>query len=172
MTSPALHTIGYEGRSIGDFLATLETAGINLLIDVRDVPISRKPGFSKTVLANVLATRNIGYLHLKGLGDPKLGRIAAREGRFKDFRRIFAAHLRSEIAQVDMIRGIEAASKQSACLLCFERDHRFCHRCMIAEEMAFRSGFELVHLGIQSPLTRNNHKRRKRSHDRALDLIG
>ena len=172
MTSPALHTIGYEGSSIGDFLATLETAGINLLIDVRDVPISRKPGFSKNGLASVLAMHNIEYLHLKGLGDPKPGRIAAREGRYKDFRRIFAAHLRSKIAQADMVRGIEAASSKMACLLCFERDHRYCHRCIVAQEMACRSGVDLVHLGVQPDLTRNSAKGRKRAHDGAPALVG
>ena len=110
-------------------------------------------------LASALAMRNIEYLHLKGLGDPKPGRIAAREGRYKDFRRIFAAHLRSKIAQADMTRGIEAASSKMACLLCFERDHRYCHRCMVAEEMACRSGFDLVHLGVQPGLIAEQRQR-------------
>lgn len=172
MAVRALHTIGYEGSSIDDFLAMLESAGINLLIDVRDVPISRKRGFSKNGLASSLALRRIEYLHLKGLGDPKPGRVAAREGRYKDFQRIFAAHLRTEIAQVDMIRGIEAASNKMACLLCFERDHRYCHRCMVAEEMACRSGFKLVHLGAQPGPTRKSAKALKCAHDGDTALLG
>ena len=71
-----------------DLFASLKANRVKLLIDVRDVPISRKPGFSKTSLAQGLADAGIGYLHLKGLGDPKPGRIAAREGRFSDFCRI------------------------------------------------------------------------------------
>lgn len=172
MTSQALHTIGYEGSSIGDFLATLEAVRIKLLIDVRDVPISRKPGFSKSALARSLAMHGIEYLHLKGLGDPKPGRIAARDGRYKDFRRIFAAHLRSVIAQADMIRGIEAASNKTACLLCFERDHRYCHRGLVAKEMACRGGFGLVHLCVQPGLTKKSALGRKCIHDGAHALVG
>jgi uncharacterized protein (DUF488 family) len=148
MPTAALHTIGYEGSSIEDFLTTLTHVGIDLLIDVRDVPISRKKGFSKNGLAQQLRAQGVDYLHLKGLGDPKPGRIAAREGRFEDFRRIFNAHLHSETAQVDLARGIEAAKDRFACLLCFERDHKHCHRCIVAEEMARRGGFRLVHLGV------------------------
>lgn len=149
----ALHTIGYEGSSIDDFLLTLERVGIDLLIDVRDVPISRKKGFSKNLLSTALQSRGIKYLHLKGLGDPKPGRIAAREGRFADFRRIFNAHLQTTDAQEDMTRGIAASGSGHACLMCFERDHRNCHRCIVAEEMARRGGFRLVHLGVNAAAT-------------------
>jgi len=172
MIAKALHTIGYEGSSIGDFLATLETAGIDLLIDVRDVPISRKPGFSKTALSSWLATRDIEYLHLKGLGDPKPGRIAAREGRYADFRHIFASHLKSSVAKSDMRRGIEAATGKIACLMCFERDHSHCHRCMVAEEMTRQGGFRLVHLGVRSGLNKKSGKGSNRTHDGALALVG
>ena len=119
MKPRTLYTIGYEGSSIDEFLTALEAAGIALVIDVRDVPISRKRGFSKNALAGLLAMRKMQYLHLKGLGDPKPGRIAAREGRYADFRRIFGVHLRSDIGQADIARGIEAALEKPACLLCF-----------------------------------------------------
>ena len=148
MAKLVLHTIGYEGSSIDEFLGTLQLSGIDLVIDVRDVPFSRKKGFSKTVLAGHLTGRGMEYLHLKGLGDPKPGRIAAREGRYDDFRQIFGAHLKSRVAQTDVMRGIEAAQGRKACLLCFERDHSNCHRCIVAEEMAARGGFRLVHIGV------------------------
>jgi uncharacterized protein (DUF488 family) len=172
MTLNTLHTIGYEGSSIGAFIATLEAVGIDLLIDVRDVPISRKPGFSKSALASWLATCGTDYLHLKGLGDPKSGRAAAREGRYDDFRRIFAAHLQTDVAQMDLIRGVDAASGKMACLLCFERDHKHCHRYMVAEEMVRRGGFRLVHLSVQFGLTKKSGTRGKRTHDGALALVG
>jgi Protein of unknown function, DUF488 len=149
MATKALHTIGYEGSSLEDFLFTLNHVGIDLLIDVRDMPISRKKGFSKIRLSQSLERSGVGYLHLKGLGDPKPGRIAAREGRFADFRRIFSTHLRSEPAEEDLALGIEAASNRFACLMCFERDHRNCHRCMVADEMARLGGFRIVHLCVQ-----------------------
>lgn len=172
MKQKNLHTIGYEGSSIGDFLATLKAFRIELLIDVRDVPISRKPGFSKTALSGWLETCDIEYLHLKGLGDPKPGRIAAREGRFDDFRQIFGAHLKSSAAQTDMRRGLDAASQRMACLLCFERDHTHCHRCIVADQMARHGGFRLVHLGVQSGLKAKIGRGFEHTHDGALALVG
>ncbi len=148
MPTRALHTIGYEGSSIEDFLSTLGRVGIELLIDVRDVPISRKKGFSKSRLSGALQSKGINYLHLKALGDPKPGRVAAREGRIDDFRRIFNAHLRSAAAQEGLAHSVAAAQDCHACLMCFERDHQNCHRCIVAEEMARRGGFRLVHLGV------------------------
>ena len=62
-----LFTVGYEGRKPNDLFASLQRCGVDLLIDVRDVPISRKSGFSKNALADGLASAGIGYLHLKGL---------------------------------------------------------------------------------------------------------
>jgi uncharacterized protein (DUF488 family) len=148
MTEEVLHTIGYEGSSIDDLVETLLRVGVDLLIDVREVPISRKRGFSKRLLADRLADHDIDYLHLKGLGDPKPGRQAARERRYRDFQRIFLAHLRSEAAELDLRKGIEAARGRCACLLCFEKDHEHCHRDMVASRMADLDGFTLVHLQV------------------------
>ena len=153
MANAVLHTIGYEGSSIDEFLGTLLLTGVDLVIDVRDVPISRKKGFSKTALAGRLAGSGMEYIHLKGLGDPKPGRIAAREGRYDDFRQIFGAHLKGQIAQTDVMRGIQAAQGRRACLLCFERDHTNCHRCIVAEDMAAKGGFRLVHLSVRTGMS-------------------
>jgi uncharacterized protein (DUF488 family) len=150
-----LFTIGYEGCKPSDLFAKLQANGIGLLIDVRDVPISRKPGFSKTSLSQGLMDAGVGYLHLKSLGDPKPGRIAARDGRFSDFRRIFTAHMMSTAAQQALAEAVAAASKSVACLLCFEQDHTNCHRCIVADSMARSGKFNLVHL-IAAPLA--SHK--------------
>ena len=172
MSINELYTIGYEGSSIKDFLTALESVGIGLLIDVRDVPISRKPGFSKSALSGQLATCDIEYLHLKGLGDPKPGRIAAREGRYDDFRQIFGEHMKSSVAQTDIRRGLDAASSKMTCLLCFERDHTHCHRCIVADEMARRGGFRLIHIGVRTGLKAQMGKGCERTHDGKLALVG
>jgi uncharacterized protein (DUF488 family) len=164
-----LFTIGYEGCKPTDLFATLRANGVTLLIDVRDVPISRKPGFSKTALADGLDGEGIAYMHLKGLGDPKPGRIAAREGRFSDFRRIFGAHMKSTAAQQALGEAVTAASKAIACLLCFEQDHINCHRCIVADSMARRGKFELVHLRNSISLGRRG---RISSDDRTPAYIG
>jgi uncharacterized protein (DUF488 family) len=102
-------TIGYEGSSLEDFISTLQKAGVDTLIDVRDVPISRKRGFSKSILREVLSPNDIAYVHLKGLGDPKPGREAARSGNFAEFESIFSAHMRTAPVQADLKTAIEIA---------------------------------------------------------------
>ena len=88
-------TIGYEGATQAELIATLRNAGVRQLIDVRAVPLSRKAGFSKNVLRNGLAEAGIDYLHLRGLGTPPEGREAARKGRHADLARIYAEQLKS-----------------------------------------------------------------------------
>ena len=166
-----LFTVGYEGSMPSNLFAILRDSGVTLLIDVRDVPISRKPGFSKTALAQGLDGVGIRYLHLKGLGDPKPGRVAAREGRFSDFRRIFAAHMMTTAAQQALSEAVAAASKSIACLLCFEQDHTNCHRCIVAESMARRGRFSLVHLAA-APIVARTSKGRISSNDRTPAYIG
>jgi len=166
-----LYTVGYEGCKPSDLFAGLQDSGVTLLIDVRDVPISRKPGFSKTALSQGVDEAGIRYLHLKGLGDPKPGRVAAREGRYSDFRRIFAAHMMTTAAQQALLEAVAAASNSVACLLCFEQDHTNCHRCIVAESIAQRGRFNLVHL-TAAPLIARTSKGRISSNDRTPAYIG
>lgn len=153
MAMTTLYTIGYEGSSITDFLSTLGSAGVEQIIDVREVPISRKAGFSKSKLTSFLSEYDIDYVHLKNLGDPKMGRIAAREGRFADFREIYANHLRTQAAKNEVLSAVESAKRKTSCLLCFERDHHFCHREMVANQMAKIGEFKIVHLGVRIGLS-------------------
>jgi uncharacterized protein (DUF488 family) len=167
-----LFTIGYEGCKPSDLFAKLQANGVGLLIDVRDVPISRKPGFSKTSLSQGLMDAGVGYLHLKSLGDPKPGRIAAREGRFSDFRRIFTAHMMTTAAQQALAEAVAAASKSVACLLCFEQDHTNCHRCIVADSMARSGKFNLVHLSAAPLASHKVSRGRISSDDRTPAHIG
>jgi uncharacterized protein (DUF488 family) len=166
-----LFTVGYEGSKPADLFSSLRTSGVKLVIDVRDVPISRKPGFSKTALSDGLASAGIKYLHLKGLGDPKPGRIAARERRYADFRRIFRSHMRTTAAQQSLAAAITAASKSVTCLLCFEQDHTNCHRCIVAESMVHNGKFYVVHLKT-AVVRRNTCRDRISWYDRTTAHIG
>ena len=65
-----LYTVGYEGRSIDDFVTILKSAGVTRLIDVREIPLSRKRGFSKSALKQRLDDESIAYVHYKELGSP------------------------------------------------------------------------------------------------------
>src|SRR3982751_5880304 len=88
-----IFTIGYEGTTVAEFLAALQAAGVKRVIDVRALPLSRRPGFSKTSLKNALAEEGIEYLHLKALGTPADGRSAARAGRHAEMARIYEGQL-------------------------------------------------------------------------------
>ncbi len=66
-----LVTIGYEGADFADFLATLDTLGVTTLLDIRELPMSRRRGFAKTALREGLATVGIAYRHEPRLGSPK-----------------------------------------------------------------------------------------------------
>jgi uncharacterized protein (DUF488 family) len=130
---PKLATIGYEGTTIGAVLNTLRDADVGLLIDVRAVPQSRKPGFSKRQLAAALDEAGIGYVHLQALGTPKPGRDAVRAGHPERMEVIFRDHMTSDRAQAGLAQAKQLAGERPACLLCFERDHNTCHRRLVAE---------------------------------------
>src|SRR4030081_406011 len=97
-----LFTIGYEQTPAKAVLDELENAGVKLLVDVRAVAASRRPGFSKNQLAAGLDERGISYLHLRGLGTPKDGRVAARGGDMKALERIYAKHLKTPQAREEL----------------------------------------------------------------------
>ncbi|MGH7044452.1 MAG: DUF488 family protein [Acetobacteraceae bacterium] len=146
LLTPDLLTIGYEGCTVSDVMGTLAAAGVRLLIDVRAVPQSRKPGFSKRQLAAELDARGIGYVHLQALGTPKPGRDAVRAGHPEVMTRIFAAHMTGDRPQAELAEACGLAAHTSACLLCFERDPAHCHRRLVAEMIAAHSGQPIVHL--------------------------
>jgi uncharacterized protein (DUF488 family) len=147
-----LFTIGYERAAISDLVATLREVGVEALIDVRDLPVSRKRGFSKRALAQRLEEVGIRYMHMRDLGDPKPGREAARRGDFEQFEAIFRDHLNRRESQHALRCAVEVACKYVSCLLCFERAHECCHRAIVAEAMRVRQGFDVEHIGVHKAL--------------------
>ena len=136
-----LFTIGYEQTPAQSVLDELEQAGVKLLVDVRAVASSRRPGFSKSQLAAGLDERGIAYVHLRGLGTPKEGRLAARAGEYETLQKIYAKHLKTPQAKEELDE-LSALVKKSGpvCILCYERDHQHCHRRWIAEIIEERDG--------------------------------
>jgi len=142
-----LFTIGYEQTPAKAVLDELESAGVTLLVDVRAVAASRRPGFSKNQLAAGLDARGISYVHLRGLGTPKAGREAARGGKFALLHKIYAAHLKTPQAKEEHDE-LSALVKKAGpvCILCYERDHAHCHRQWIAEIIEKRDGVKVENL--------------------------
>jgi len=129
MTPVAFFTIGYEGKSLGEFIELLLKAGVERVVDVRELPLSRKKGFSKKALAEALAAQGIGYVHVRAAGNP-------HRNLRHDIERCLAAyrdHLRANPGAIDEVmaelRGVRGA------LLCVEHDHSLCHRSVLAARL-------------------------------------
>jgi len=130
---PPLFTIGYEQAKPAAVLEELTRAGVALLVDIRAVAASRRPGFSKRQLAASLDEAGIGYLHLQKLGTPAQGRQAARAGDLDTLWRIYDEHMQSEEAQAALAELVGLIREgRRICLLCYERDPGHCHRSRIA----------------------------------------
>ena len=142
-----LFTIGYQQTPPGAVMEELERAGVKLLVDVRAVTSSRRPGFSKKQLASGLDERGIAYIHLAALGTPKEGRLAARSGNFDLLQKIFAKHMKTPQAKEEL-EELSALVKKAGpvCLLCYEREHTHCHRRWIAEAIEARNGVKVENL--------------------------
>ena len=146
MTAPLLFTIGYEKAAQKDVIATLVAAGVKVLLDVRDRPISRRAGFSKRQLAASLDEAGIAYIGLQALGTPPEGREANRRRDWPRFWHIVDDRLGTPEAELDLQRAAEIAGKTPACLLCYEADWHICHRRRVAELLVERQGFDIRHL--------------------------
>jgi len=156
-----LATIGYEKSTPENFVATLQACQIDILVDIRERAQSRRPGFSKTALSKAMTEAGIQYIHLRELGDPKAGREAARAGMIERFKIIFSEVLSSEPAQMALSTIEELARSKRICLMCYERDHRYCHRKIVADHLEVSLGCESVHLGVERREPEKLGKRRK-----------
>lgn len=132
MTTPTrVYTFGYEGLDIASFIRLLQGSGVQTVVDVRELPLSRKKGFSKSAFSVALAEAGIGYLHMPALGCPKPIR-----DRYK-VDRDWAVYTRDFLAYVDTqspkVRELAQASRRSTvCMVCFEADQTMCHRTYVA----------------------------------------
>ena len=143
-----LATIGYEGSFLSDFIQTLISVGVKRVIDIRELPLSRKRGFSKRALSETLSRVDIQYSHLRALGDPKAGREAARSGDRRAFLHIYRSHLASPDSQAALDKAEAYAFEAPSCLMCFERDYIDCHRNIVASALAERQDFWIRHLTV------------------------
>ena len=143
-----LYSIGYSGYEIDAFVDKLLAHEIECLIDVREIPISRKKGFAKNALLTRLNDEGIEYEHYKSLGSPKVLRHRVREDR--DYAKFFTGvtkHLRNP-AGLDSVRDAITTSRQlRSCLMCFCPDWEKCHRSCVVDAILKKSFFSFEHLG-------------------------
>lgn len=156
-----LFTIGYEGAELADFLAELIAKKVDVLVDVRELPLSRRKGFSKTPLAKALARVGIDYRHEKALGAPReIRHQLRRDGNLASYFHAFDRYLSTQVAALE---GLIGRSLGSVALLCFERDYTACHRSSVARELARLAHLVPEHLEVAA---RGKIQRSARLHSR------
>jgi len=142
-----LFTVGYEGTKINTFIANLLTNNVDCILDVRELPLSRKPGFSKNDLSRRLNRAKIQYVHLADLGTPKPIRQKLKSTRdYSTFFKKMDAYL---AGRKDAIQAAyEYAMNNTCCLMCFERLAAQCHRKLVAKKIKQRNGngLQIIHL--------------------------
>ena len=139
-----IYTIGYEATTMAEFLAALKAARVGRLIDVRALPLSRRPGFSKNTLAATLKDAGVEYVHLRHLGTPKPGRDAAKKGDVATLEAVYDAQLGLPEAQAEAAKMRALAAEKPSALLCYERNPEHCHRSLLLD--AEGEGMEVVDL--------------------------
>lgn len=140
-----LHTFGYEGLTIKRFISRLKASGVATIIDVRELPLSRKPGFSKRSFAEHLSAAGIAYAHMPTLGCPKPIRDRYKvDGDWSKYEKAFSAYLQTRLAEVKELA--EIAKSTDACLVCFEADFTRCHRRIVGQAAASKGQMRLAHI--------------------------
>ena len=146
LAEATLLTVGYEGRTADELVDVLAAAEVDVLVDVRLTPLSRKPGLSKRRLAEALDAANIQYVHLSALGNPSDNREGFRRGE-PSSRDRFRALLQTAAAQRALEELRERVTDQRVALLCFERDADCCHRQLVSDYLlSGHHELEVVHL--------------------------
>lgn len=136
-------SIGYERyRSVEDFARLLAGAGVERLIDVRELPISRRRGFAKTALGEALAEQAVEYVHLRSMGNPKEFRDLYKSGRVEAGRAGYEQLLTEE--RGDDLRELAATiNEKRSALMCVEHDEAVCHRQVIFAALQSQLGLRL-----------------------------
>lgn len=151
-----LCTIGYEGANVGDFLETLKQANVRVLVDVRELPMSRRKGFAKNALKGHLESVGIEYRHEKLLGSPKdMRHRLRRDWDYTRFFRDFDKHLRKQQGLLDQL---STELKGNVAFMCFEKEAHDCHRSRVVDVLAAMVGKKPIHLSVEKHADRQAHQ--------------
>jgi uncharacterized protein (DUF488 family) len=129
----SIFTIGYEQATQAAVLAALRAAGVEVVADIRYLPLSRRPGFSKSPLRAAVEEAGMEYRHFRYVGTPPEGRAAARRGDRETLRRVYPGQLELPEAMAHMAELRQLALERRLCLLCYCRHADDCHRALLIE---------------------------------------
>jgi uncharacterized protein (DUF488 family) len=144
-SAPSFYTLGYQGHSLSTMVKLLAGNNVDVLVDVRQNPVSRKRGFSRKSLEKSVPTFGIEYFHCPELGTPPpIRKIYLTTGNIKKALTEYEKHLRAR--QESLVTLLGKLSSQRFCLLCLEADHNQCHRSIIAHLLTELTGCQPIHL--------------------------
>jgi uncharacterized protein (DUF488 family) len=135
-TTATLFTIGYEGKSLEEFINALLRNNVSLLCDVRKNAFSMKYGFSKSTLIKACEKVKVTYLHIPELGIESSQRKSLETK--EDYKTLFDRYRKTVLTvtsaiQKEVFLRIEKAGR--AALMCFEADPSMCHRSHLADAL-------------------------------------
>jgi uncharacterized protein (DUF488 family) len=134
-----IYTLGYEKRSIEEFIALARDAGVKVLIDVRETAWSHKRGFSKSAFAAALEAVGIEYVHAPFAGNPKwLRDNADTHAECLSWYGWYLDEFDEVIDAFENLISQVLGEGKRAALTCFERHADDCHRSILAERWAAR----------------------------------
>ena len=142
-----IYTIGYEGIDIDDFLYLLQKHNIETLVDIRELPLSRKQGFSKNSLSNHLNLKGFEYIHLPKFGCPKPIRNQYKsDNNWQSYKQAFTEYIQTQ--GNELLELANLANSSNCALFCFEADYNFCHRSLVANEINKKHGLSIDHVKV------------------------
>lgn len=151
-------TIGHSNRSIGEFADLLREAQVELVVDIRKMPMSRaNPQFNATTLPGALAAFQIRYEHIAALGGlrGKAAALPAGTNGFwtNDSFRNYADYALSPPFHAGLERLIAAGGERRAAIMCAEAVWWRCHRRIVADYLiaAGRTVFHIMGPGRIEP---------------------
>jgi uncharacterized protein (DUF488 family) len=158
MTSDALTiwTIGHSTRTIAEFIDLLHRHGIQILVDVRHFPGSRRlPHFNRAALPHALATAGIRYEHLIELGGRRPARPDSHNLLWRNASfRGYADYMETKPFRDGVDRLLQISRSGPTAIMCSEAVWWRCHRSMIADYLKAK-GAQVLH--ILSPTSVQEH---------------
>jgi len=146
-----LYTLGYEGFDIEAFVTRAKAAGVKTVVDVRELPLSRKKGFSKSSFRTALSAAGVAYFHVPALGCPKPIRDRFKaDSDWAAYTKAFLAYIATQESTVQELVKLSKATP--VCLVCFEADYTMCHRTYVARAARKLGGPSVMHLTARTAL--------------------
>ena len=140
-------TVGHSTRSAEEFGKILEAHRIEVLVDVRMFPGSRRyPQFNRAALAESLTELGIEYKHEPRLGGRRAPRADSHNTAWKNAQfRAYADHMEGDEFRNAVKELLQLAGRARTAVMCAEAVWWRCHRSLISDYLK-AAGHTVVHI--------------------------